>query len=341
MSVLLLGANHQQVICEMGENNEIIKSLQAIQADIAGIRIKQDSMKDEVAHLTTSQAALAEDFNALKGDNPALGQGQSRQISFPEHQINLTLPQDILQKLGAIGPAAEANAPDRVQDTYLSIQKAYAHIKLHQDLVFPSDKTGIKREDQPTRSLIQNAAKYVETLLQILIDLDVTRVTEQTIDELSTTCVALNGYLKGEQAQLQVKGNFGPNTARVFRQLQKNTTAFTGENLDNVKDALQLAPPNPFPQNQFRGRFNRGGGRPYRGGQTRGGYNNSSYNSGYNSGYNNSGYHSGYNNQRSDFFGNFINREVPPQRYNRGRGRGMSMQASSSQDTGASSSLQD
>ena len=76
-------------------------------------------------------------------------------------------------------------------------------------------------------------------------------------------------YLQHQYASLIVNKDFGQNTARVFRSLQSNTSAFPKESLDNLKAAVQLTGcqtenQNTGNYNNFRGR-GRGYGRGYRG----------------------------------------------------------------------------
>jgi len=111
------------------------------------------------------------------------------------------------------------------------------------------------------------------------------------------------------------KGNFGPATGGLFRQIQNHTTAFDEQCLDNIHKAVTLAvhlqTENPRDQYSQRSTSNWRGGRGRRDGSD---YN---YRSDYRSDYRG----------RSDFDGNYVNRDVPQRpynnRYNSYSGRGI------------------
>ena len=139
------------------------------------------------------------------------------------------------------------------------------------------------------------SAKYVETTLKILSQLP---ENDSVVRDLVVTQVAHLKYLIEEQAALLVSGQFNDGTARIYRTLQRHTSAFADEeNLSLLRSAIQLNA--AASQSQFNGQprgnnynrqqgFNprrnnppnstyfqggRGSGGPNRGGPFRGSFN--------------------------------------------------------------------
>lgn len=72
-------------------------------------------------------------------------------------------------------------------------------------------------------------------------------------------------YLQDEIAALIVQGQFDSTTSRLFRNIQKNTSVFSTETLENLKSAASIAAAGAaYQQQTTRGRGR--GGRGQRGG---------------------------------------------------------------------------
>ena len=161
---------------------------------------------------------------------------------------------------------ATAGAPGGefdVQQEFESIEKSYSSVKLHPDLIFKVDKTGIRREDQPIRAIVSKANKYNETILKILVKED-NKTCEEKLNEIAVAANAQRLYLRSEHTSILVKGNFGERTGRVFRQIHSHSSAFSEECLEEVRTAVQLC---ALPQES-----RRQSGYGYQRGSYRGGY---------------------------------------------------------------------
>ena len=115
-----------------------------------------------------------------------------------------------------------------------------ANKKLHPDFTLTRERKGISAKDQATRAILANTAKYSESILKLLIDLDFDQITEDKIDEVVTIAAAQQLYLKAEYANLVVKGQFGQNTSSVFQSLQKHSSVFSGDAIEQVRRAVDL-----------------------------------------------------------------------------------------------------
>jgi hypothetical protein len=270
------------------ENATIVELLKNIQKDQSDIKTRLEKLE---LNVTTDEEFSGFGRGIFGASRNQDGGAHSRQ------------PQDLRRgDPRPIGNTGSFHASEEVQAAYDSIHHRLQQKKLHAALVLnQSDKTGFKREDQPTRAIIGKAAQYNETLLKLVIDLEDGQCSEEVLNEIATISVALQYYLKSEYAGLLVKGQFGLATGRMFRQLQRHSTAFSEENIEQVRTAVTLT------QNSFgfggASQPTRSRGRGFRQSfSSRGGYNNNRPNQNY----------------ESDFYGSYINRQVP-----RGRGRGM------------------
>ena len=101
------------------------------------------------------------------------------------------------------------------------------------------------------------------------------QISETNFLHLYTILVAHINYLQGEYASLVVQSTFDTDTAKLFRCLEKNNSAFPPDTLENLSTAAEITSVTTTvrqnqPNNRGAGRF-----RPFqhRGYHPRGGYN--------------------------------------------------------------------
>ena len=150
-------------------------------------------------------------------------------------------------------------------------------IRLPPSLKLSDSRQGLKRESQTTYNTVARCGKYAETSLKILSQL---HTDDPIVKDLVVIQAAQVKYLAEEQAALLVQGNFNDTTAKIYRTLQRHTSAFAdSESLELLRSATTLAAAAaPQESRSFRGsgrgfynnQGNRGRG-GYRGG-FRGGY---------------------------------------------------------------------
>jgi len=286
----------------MSENDKtepnVANILLDIQKTLQEVKDKQSRISTEVEELSLrTEHRRSGAFNFGTNEDSRAGQDGAQRHN--PRGLNL-LSSGEPRPVG--GGDRHTHASGEIQSEYETINHRLQSKKLHTSLILSQgEKSGFKREDQPTRAIINKVAQYNETLLKLIIGLDVNEVTENSLDEIAIVSIALQYYVKSELAGLLVKGQFGQATGRFFRQLQRHSTAFSEENIEQVRTAVTLTQNTAgfnFQSQPFRGR-GRGFRQNFRGG------------------YNNSGPGRQYND--NDFYGSYVNRQIP-----RGRGRGFS-----------------
>ena len=132
------------------------------------------------------------------------------------------------------------NGPtERLQEEFNCIKESLTSIRLPPSLHFADSRQGLKRESQAAYNSIAKSAKYVETTLKILSQL---HTGDPVVRDLIVTQVAHLKYLIEEQSALLVHGTFNDSTAKIYRTLQRHTTAFSDqESVDLLRSAVQLA----------------------------------------------------------------------------------------------------
>ena len=185
--------------------------------------------------------------------------------------------------LGTAGNIPQAGAVARVdntvQDEYQSIKDKVSSVKIPQELRVGTSKTGIKREDQNTANIIANCAKYVETTLKLLWNLD-EEASQDELLEIFNVQKAQIDYLRQEHSSLVVAGQFGAKTSQLFKNLSRGTTNLDDKQLDTLLKAVQITSnehgARQQPRESYRGRYNGGsssfnysGGYGYGGGRGR------------------------------------------------------------------------
>ena len=193
---------------------------------------------------------------------------------------------------------------DEVLLDYEQLRKSLEGQKLDKRLTFVRERAGIKREDQKSFNVISKCATIAESVVKLTENLTVADVTSDRLNQIYLCGVAQLAYLREETAALFVKGEYGDNTARIYRHMQKSSV-LNAKSVERLRSAVTLAaakqetPTTDFSRD--RGSFRSRGGF-YRGG--RGNFR------GYYRGQNN---YNNYNNQyqgQSNSYTEFQNRQV-------------------------------
>lgn len=128
-----------------------------------------------------------------------------------------------------------------VQTCYNAIKSSLAAQRIPQSLVVPSDKTGIRRSDQPVHNVIVKVSKFTETIIKIIQSPDYTPDDEpKRLQDILTVSTALIQVLQEESTALVVQGSFDDGVAKFFRSLQR-TNNFSAESLENLRAAASIA----------------------------------------------------------------------------------------------------
>jgi hypothetical protein len=71
-------------------------------------------------------------------------------------------------------------------------------------------------------------------------DIQPEQITEDRLNQLFLCAIAQLAYLREETASLFVKGEYGENTARLYRHMQRSTV-LNKDSVDRLVDAVNLA----------------------------------------------------------------------------------------------------
>ena len=172
-------------------------------------------------------------------------------------------------------PSSDEGFPDvssvDLQAGFKILKDKYSGRELPAQFRLNTERTGVRRDDQPKLNIIASCAKYSETLLKIAATSD-----SQSLDDLKQeiyiAAAAQHKYLQSEYSAVLVDGSFDPQVSKFYRQLRKNTSAFDSDSLSDLKDAIAVCSQYKPPEQPTRGRgrgFSQGRGR-FRGGFNRG-----------------------------------------------------------------------
>ena len=123
---------------------------------------------------------------------------------------------------------------DDLQAEFRAIQDSYSRVRIPGDLKFNGNKVGLKAQHKESANVISTCSRYTETCLKILTHVqdrvgDPAYMVNLQLQELYTCLYAMLRYLQEDHCALVVASNFGPRTQTLFRNIQKNTSAFTPE----------------------------------------------------------------------------------------------------------------
>ena len=156
----------------------------------------------------------------------------------------------------AVGPELQALARQ--------IQQKYSSVTLDTSVKLHDDRVGNQREHQKTLNVISRCGRFAETCLKMLKEQAGEAVDKDGTAELFTIFAAQIAYLQDEYGCLFVSSLGDQSTARLFRQLRKNTSSLPADAVEDLRCAAQVAASLPQPTSSWRG-GSRGWRGPYRG----------------------------------------------------------------------------
>ena len=220
-----------------------------------------------------------------QGQGATIGAGIAHQLS---HSTQQTSPFNEEETTGyTLGGDCQALGSNlvSVQDEFNSIKDKVTSVKLPPELRVGNSRAGIKRDDTNAANIIANSAKFAETTIKLLWNIEDAIDKTTILHEIFNVQKAHIDYLRQEHSALVVNGQFGQKTSQLFKNLSRGTTNLDDKQLDSLLKAVQITaadsrPPAP----RGRGSGWRGG---WRGSYGYGHYNrNSSGRGGYSQGAN-------------------------------------------------------
>ena len=246
------------------EINEVQRFLEKISQDLQVIKATQQKHTEVTTDLNQRLNNLEVTIGAEDSTQHAHGQGQVK--------TDMSRGQQSAEASGET-PFASIQT-DQVQAKYQVVRDSLQRQKLPSDVYLSATKTGISAQSKEVANILSNVAKYGETALKVADVLSEKSSLDEVkaeLEDLVVVLLAQTRYIQEEYAGLVVQGTFGTRTQKVFRSLQKHTSAFTPSVLEQVKTAAQLATlADPADRPSGRGDFHQRNNRNYPG--TRGGY---------------------------------------------------------------------
>ena len=130
-----------------------------------------------------------------------------------------------------------------VQSCFNAIKSSLATQKIPPSLIVSTDKTGVRRADQPVHNILVKVSKFTETIIKIIQSPDYSPDSEaepKRLQDILTVTTALIQVLQEETTALVVQGSFDDGVANFFRSLQR-TNNFSADSLENLRAAASIA----------------------------------------------------------------------------------------------------
>ena len=246
------------VTCMRTEQKLMVERLDKVESELASVNAPQTRNKD-------GNNTPVSDGGVIQGVNTAAG---------PHHTP------DPPSAVGAVGHSPQVNfntsaGDNSIQDEYMSIKDKVSSVKIPQELRVSLSKAGIKKENTVAANIISNSAKYVETAIKLMWNID-DNVDPNQLVELFSVLKAHIDYLRQEQSALVVSSQFGAQTSQLFRNLNRGTCNLDDRQLENLLKAVQITSHSSDAHRQHQHTSYRGGWRgaayhqAYRGGRGRG-----------------------------------------------------------------------
>ena len=162
--------------------------------------------------------------------------------SLPNSGRAISTPQGGAGDSSSLSSGNNTGIPSEdIQAEFRNIRDSYCKVNLPGDVRLSTERSGIKRDDTQKLNIISNCARYSETVLRILASSNSESLSSELVQELSVCVYAQQRYLQDEYAILLVNSGFNSQTAKLYRQLQKNTSAFPPGALANLQAAATIA----------------------------------------------------------------------------------------------------
>ena len=140
------------------------------------------------------------------------------------------------------GAAATEDIGD-IQSTFQNIKDNIQGIRLPNDHKLQDSRSGIKRQDQTAFNNLSKCGRYVETGLKLLFKLKEPPEDPNVaaiFQDIYVVLLANLRYLQDEYSALLVSGTVNQETARIFRALNRNTSGFTADAIQNIQHAAAV-----------------------------------------------------------------------------------------------------
>ena len=205
----------------------VLQSLETIQVSLNNLQVEQETCRSRIERL----------------ERKSQKQGRSFEVETESREHSEIPPAGRLGVGAELSPSNTDNTGTKTPDfqrEYESIRDSLNRVRLPNSLKLLESKTGIKREDQSMFQSVSKSARYTETCLKLLASFD-EEVSANDMGQLYNVLAAHMNFLQSEYTSLVVKGQFDKETATLFKCLEKHSSNFKGESLDNLKTAAEIS----------------------------------------------------------------------------------------------------
>ena len=192
-------------------------SLEVIKTDQGQILNRLGSVESEIGKLksaeTSGNVSSDDARHRLHMNNSGVQTTSTPLISSPPNTLGTSgnSPQ--------VNTVTSSGNVTTVQDEYQSIKDKVSGVKIPPELRVGTSKAGIRRDDQNTANVIASSARYVESTIKFLWELDGSP-SQQDLVDLFTIQKAHIDYLRQEHSALVVAGQFGAKTSTKSLNIQ-------------------------------------------------------------------------------------------------------------------------
>ena len=117
----------------------------------------------------------------------------------------------------------------------MALKDSLTKVRLPNEMKLHENRCGIKREDQQHFNVLSKSARYVETSMKILLNINSPQeITQEKLEQLALVNIAQINYLQDEYSTLVVQGTCNPQVGKMFRAFRKNTSGLSGSAIDDL-----------------------------------------------------------------------------------------------------------
>ncbi len=253
----------------------ISQEIASLRDDTTGVTEKVSRLEDEAVSRRSGDfvAPHVPGPEGARGDSSGSGGASGGSSHAESTHRGIPRPQD------APGPVQDQLNAAELQRDFEIIKDGLNRVRLPNTVKVFDNPRGIKKDCQPTLSVVTKCARYTETAvkqLSLILDdeLGGRPASPDQLRSLFTILQAEINFLQCEYASLIVKSTFDAETATIFKCFEGNSGAFSERSMTNLHRAADITATasRGRPQAQssnFRGRARgRGSGRGWYGNQS-------------------------------------------------------------------------
>ena len=185
-------------------------------------------------------------------------------LQILESERRAAVPDEV-GHVGQPGPvqqhnAARNNSSEDCQGEFVSIRDTVTNVKLPAEVrLNDASKQGVRRNDHPQANVLIKCARYAETILKLLAVRaeNSDEEADGNLESIFKVTMAQMKYIQDEYAGLLVQGTFDSTTSKLFKSMQKNSTALSPHHIGILQSAATISAAASHTQQEDRDRDRR------------------------------------------------------------------------------------